>query len=347
MVLLKMRGIKLIILLTIITISPLLISASDSFKEQQLTISSAYYFPDHKGFELMGDFAPVTYSPISTESESLRNLGSTWGGIELQATYKLSLTDDFLTGGTPLTSGNNIKKRLNFSITPVNFEVGGDITLTPIAFIALNLGSSVASGWEAIGIVGLGLNNSEGFNKDPFQGILSQTWFAGTFQFDTAALLNGDTTWKHIIIQSTHKILYKNFSIAGEDDPWTFQGSEGNNYNGFIYNHTTFLGYQMPLVLNMAGFIVETETNLFDNSQRSTMNSGGWGSDFIKIRLGTLFNFNFNENHSLAILPQITTRPHFTNDTVKNSYFANRKIDTNSPIYFDFERIAFVYNYKF
>lgn len=314
---------------------------------QTLSVASAYYFPDNQGYNLSGNTAPISYEPILANNDDERDLGSTWGGLELQGTYKLSLTEDFLTGGSALTKNNNIKYTFKGGLSPVNFDIGAEVTVTPIAFLDFTLGSTISSGWTAIGIVGLGLNNETGIVDDSFQGILSQTWITGTFKFDTAAIMSGDKTWKHIILLSSHKLTYKYFSAAGENDPWAFQGGEGDNYNGYTYTSTSVLAYQMPLVLDMAGILVETETNIFNNSDRSTMADGGWGSDFVQVRFGGIFNLKFNDNHSFAILPQFITRPHYTDDTVNASYFEDRKINTDSPIYYDFDRIAFNYTYKF
>ena len=103
----------------------------------------------------------------------------------------------------------------------------------------------------------------------------------------------------------------------------------------------------MPLILNMAGILVETQQNIGSVATMSTMENGGWGSDFTKIRLGGLFYLKFNEQHSLTIIPQIATRVRYSDDSVKELYFANRKTDTDSPIYYDFDRIAIVYTYNF
>ncbi len=350
MVLLKMRGVKQFTLFLFIFCSAIFsIYSIESGTEMSLSVGSAYYFPDNKGYNLNGDLAPITYSPIPASDTTERDLGSTWGGAELQGTYKFTYTMPFMTGGSSLTKDNSLKVSPKFSLSPVNFDIGIETTFTPIAFLDFTIGSTISSGWQAIGIVGLGLNNdpSSKPKSDSFQGILSQTWLSGTFKFDTAAILSGDTTWKHLIILTSHKITSKYFTAAGSNDPWTFQGSEGDKFNGFLYSSTSVVAYQMPLILEMAGVLVDTETNLFDNSSRSTMSSGGWGSDFVQVRFGGLLNFKFNDKHSLAILPQMINRVRYTDSTVKEGYFANRKVNTNSPIFFDFDRIAFSYTYKF
>lgn len=347
--LLRMRELKRLILLLFTLLLPMTVFSENSDNvDQSFSVGSAYYFSDNKGYDLSGMFAPISYSPIYAINDNERDLGTTWGGAELKGTYKISLTEDFLTGGSALTADNSIKYTFKADLTPVNFETGGEVTLSPIAFLDFTLGSTIASGWTAIGIVGLGLYDEDtGTNEDAFQGVLSQSWLTGTFKFDTAAIMSGDKTWKHIIILTSHTLKYKYFSAAGEDDSWVYQASEADNYNGFTYSTTSVLAYQMPKKLNMIGILVDTDTNLFSNSERSTMDSGGWGSDFVEIRFGGLFNIKFNENHSLAILPQLITRPHYTDETVSYSNFLDRVIDTDDPFYIDFDRIALNYTYKF
>ncbi len=346
MELLKTKGGRVITLL--ICLMPIALFAdSDYRKDQSITISSAYYFPDQQGYELSVDIAPVTYNVIEATNDLERDLGSSWGGVELQATYNFSLTRDFLTGGTALTKDNNLKYSFKTNISPVSMEQSAEVILTPIAFLDFNAGTSLATGWKALGIIGLGLNNESDKLPldDPFQGVLSQTWLTGTFKFDTAALLSGDTTWKHVVILSSHKMMYRYFSGANQNESWAYQGGT-NNFNGFKYNHTSFIGYQMPLILEKAGFLIETDCNLFDVSELSPINDEGWGSDFLKVRLGALFNLVFDNGGNIAIIPQYTNRVRYTDESLKRIHFADREAQAGSPTYWDFERLAIVYGLK-
>ena len=344
----KMRGVRLAIVL--FSISYILIAKENiGVIEESLTTSSAYYFPNHRGLNLSGGFAPIEYSVVEADKDTRRNIGSTWGSVELKETYKLSLTTPFITGNSSLTKGNNIKYTGIFSISPVTVEVGGEIALTPIAFLEFKLGGSTSSGWTVIGINGLGLNsvNNKLPDPDPFQGAMSQLWLTGTFKFDLAAILQGDTTWKHIILLSSHTVKYRNFSAAGDNDPWIYQGDNADNFNGLRYHHTSFLGYQMPLVLNMAGLLVETQENISSVADKSTMDSSGWGSDFRRVRFGGLFNLKIDSHSSLTLLPQFSTAIRYVDDSVRELYFENRVTDRNNPTFIYFDRIAIVYTYKF
>ncbi len=343
----KTRGIKLLVLL--ILVSNPIFSASDYAISQSLVVSSAYYFPNSGGYLLESDFAPIYYSKIEADSGSQRDLGSTWGAAELKISYKKNYTKNILTGTSFLTKENSIKYSFIGEISPVTVESGGEITMTPIAFFDIALGSTLATGWSAIGVIGLGLNNKDSKlpNSDAFQGVLSQSWLSGTIKFDTAAVLPGDKTWKHLILLSRHKLTYRHFSAASSGDPWIFQGGEGDRYNGFTYNHTSFLGYQMPLLIEKVGFLIESKYDLHRSNNASRVSDGGWGSDFLQLSLGALFNLKLSKQHSISIISQFKNNRRYTDSTNREIYFKNRKVDANSPEYWKFDRIALIYTYNF
>lgn len=348
MVLLKMRGVRLLTVLLIAVINSISISADANYvKDESITVSSAYYLPDHKGYNLDGTFAPITYSPVLAENDNERNLGSTWGAVELMGNYKINLKKDFLTGGSALTKDNSLKHTFTFGLSPVDVSFAINNSISPIAFLEFALGTSLATGWKAIGVDGLSVyTDPNGADTEPLQGVYSKTWLSGTFQFDLAAVMSGDTTWKHIVILSNHNINFNYFSAAGENDPWIYQGGDAT-FNGFQYDHSSFIGYKMPLVLEMTGLLIETGVNLFDYAKKSKVDESGWGSDYLELKLGALFSFKLSEHQSIVILPQFKRNIRFTDVTVKDKYFANRVVDTDNPTFWDFDRIAFSYSYKF
>lgn len=331
-----MKGVRLLLFIALSLISYIY---SDNFftMEQSLSTSMAYYFPDHGGYSLDGDFAPVTYKVLEGE-EGERNLGSSIGGFELIEEYKISLSRGFLQGESFLTKDNKLKVTGKAKLSPVTTGVDLDLLVTPIAFLDFYIGTGLDTGWYALNVVGLGLNSQGSTpDKEPFQGVLSQTWAGGTFKFDLAAVLPGDKTWKHVVLLSNHKITYKHFSAAENNESWVFQGADG--FNHLEYKHTSLLGYQMPILLETAGLLVETTSKLTGHKS--------FNKDFVKVRFGGIFNLKFNDRYSLAILPQFTTRERYTDSSVKEEHFTNREVDTTSPIYYDFERIALSYTYKF
>ena len=119
----------------------------------------------------------------------------------------------------------------------------------------------------------------------------------------------------------------------------------GENFNGFMFYGTYFLGYQMPLALNTVGILLETEQNLGHVKDLSTMDSTGWGSDHVLITVGPVFNFTLSESGSLAVLVQFRRERLY--DEIDDSIFANYYENRHAVgTYWDFYRIAFSYGLK-
>ena len=171
------------------------------------------------------------------------------------------------------------------------------------------------------------------------QGVVLNTWFGGTFQFDLAALLPGD--WTHVVTLLSPSLQYAWFSRAVKGQAWMFEADNGENFNGWKFLGSYFLGYKMPLALELAGLLLETEQNIGYVHELSTTASGGWGSDFLLLTLSPVLNFRLTEHSTLAVLFQFRRERLYTSDTVFYAYYANRKY---SGTYWDFYRIAFSYS---
>jgi hypothetical protein len=100
----------------------------------------------------------------------------------------------------------------------------------------------------------------------------------------------------------------------------------------------------MPLVLNTAGMLLETEQWLGDVAAYGTMADGKWGSDFVSLNFGPLFNFTLGEKSTLAVLVQFKTAQKWTDATTQLRYFENRVFES---VYLYFNRVAFSYSLSF
>ena len=120
-----------------------------------------------------------------------------------------------------------------------------------------------------------------------------------------------------------------------------FEGDKGENFNGFKLYGSYFLGYQMPLVLDMAGVLLQTSQNLGYVRDLSTKSSGGWGSDYVQITVGPVFSFDLSENSSLTLLIQFRRERLYTDSTIFYNYYENRSY---KGTYWDLRRIAFSYS---
>lgn len=348
MELLKMRGVKVLFLTLLLTSAPLLFSESGYDFNSSIGVESAYYFPDHSGYNLIDtdNFAPITYEVVEGE-EGERNLGSTWGGAELQAKYNFSFKKPFLTGGSELTQSNSLKHSFTLNLSPVDVGFSINNTFSPIAFLEFSLGTKVATGWnfETLGAVGLS-RNLDGVDREQLEGIFSETWFSGTFQFDLAAVMGGDTTWKHVILLSNHNLQYKHYTAAGVDEPWIYQADAGQTYNGFKYKTSNFIGYQMPIKLNMTGLLIETNTNLGSNAERGTLDKTSWGSNDNELAIGWVNSLTLSDNLSMVIMPQLKRKVRYSDETIQNEYFTDRETNSENPYYWDFHRVAITFSYK-
>lgn len=344
----KKRGVSLITLLILISSGSILFAEKRYELTSSIGMESAYYFPDQNGYNLSDSdtFAPITYEIIEGE-EGERNLGSTWGGAELQTKYNITLEKPFLTGGSVLTESNYLKHSVTINLSPVDVGLSLNNTFSPIAFLEFSLGSKVATGWnfEALGAVGLS-KNLDGEETEQFGGVYSETWLSGTFQFDLAAVLGGDMTWKHIVFLSNHNFQYKHYTGAEADEPWTYQADGGQNFNGFKYKTSNFIGYQMPLILDMTGILLETNMNLGSNAERGTISDASWGSDDDGLSIGWVNSLKLSEKLSMVIMPQFKRNVRYTDETVKEEYFINREVNVDSPYYWDFQRIAITFSYS-
>jgi hypothetical protein len=321
--------------------------AEGTERSTSFTLEGAYSPADNWGYGVGdGGFAPISYDPVENTAfffspDEGRDLGSPWGSAKIQALLTHRIAVPFLAGAGSLTSGNNIAFTFTGALSPVSARLEAQATLTPIAFLNVFAGVMMGTGWD------IGLFNGMGLNADgsgipesaSFQGIVSNLWAGGTFQFDLAAVVPGK--WTHLVVLVRPKLQYAFFSGAGRDQAWMWEADGGENFNGFQLHGTYFLGYQMLSVLDTAGFLVETKQNLGYVKDLSPMDSGGWGSDHVEITVSPLFNLAFSDSSSVTILFQFRRERLYDEPSIFANYFRNRSaIGT----YWDFYRIALSYN---
>lgn len=323
-----------------------LATVSATAADLALNVQAAYYIPNWAGFDADG-FAPPEYSVKEGNDapDAKRDLGSTWGGAEAKAAVSISQKFPFLVGSGPLMEGNNLRLKGAAEFSPVSFNAVGQVSLTPIAFLVFDAGTSLGTGWTAGPFRGLGINPEGNGESDidltPFGGLVYRIWGAGTFQFDLAAVVPGD--WNHVVMVASAKVEHKAYTGAGSKEAWLWEADSGENFNGAKLAMTYVLGYQMPLMVNMVGIIADSEEWLGDVRDYSTMKDG-WGSDFRTWQVGTLTNFKLGEKDSLAVLVQFKRVRDYTEETTRNRDFRTRLYD---DAYWYFNRVAFSYTRTF
>lgn len=319
-----------------------LLALSLSAADASFNLLGAYYFSDHAGYEASG-FAPPDYSVLSGGAGE-RDLGSSWGAAEAKATFSVSERVPFFVGDGPLFSGNNVRGRFGLELSPVSANGVGQLSFTPIAFLVLDAGLGLGTGWSIGPFRGLAVNPADSnaeLDLRSFGGAVWRVWGAGTFQFDLAAVVPGE--WSHLVFLATAKVEYEAFTGAGADEAWLWEADLGENFNGAKFWGSYVVAYQMPARLNTVGLVAESEEWLGSIRGKSPMSSG-WGSDFRIWQLGALAGFSLGERDSLALLAQFKLRPDWTDATTRLRYFGDRDYE---GAYWYFNRVAFSYTRRF
>jgi hypothetical protein len=266
---------------------------------------------------------------------------------------KLGLTDrhsyPFLQGESPLTEDNNITLAVTREISPISINGIFEAVWTPIAFFQLTAGGRLGTGWniELFGsnVYGIGLNKSGNDGKakisgSAFDGLLWKMQMGTVFQFDLAAIFPGD--WNHIIARTYHEINYKGYTRAKRNQAWYFENDDGENCNGFNYYGNFLIGYQMPIILNLAALLAEMDLYLYDTPGRSN-----WGDDLIRWTFSGIFNLAVSRQIDITMIAQFRTRRNFLESDWKDLYYRNRTINSSDPLRLEFYRVAAALTYKF
>ena len=249
-----------------------------------------------------------------------------------------------LVGNGALTSGNNLQIKAAAEISPVSVNGTAEFRLTPIAFLQFVAGGSVGSGWNIPIANGLRKNeranaHDSEFTGGPLDGIVWSVRGGGLFQFDLAAVMPGD--WHHLVFQTYHEAKYRALTSASSDDSWLYESDSGENRNGWNYYGNYFLGYQMPIVLNTAGVLIEEDLYLFNTDGRSF-----WGDNLPRWTFGPLFNFTVTKNLLLAVLVQAHSMRNFTEETKDFTFYQNRQISDSNKLRIEFYRAALNLTWK-
>lgn len=356
-----MKKIKLLFLSLIMIGCTVLLIAEDTEKEDSgkiehstsVGVDFAYYFPTQKGFGQVGGFLPISYKPAVDPDDKDNTVGSTWGGAEFQAKIKHGIKIPCLQGENPLVADNNVKFNFTGNLAPVALYGTAAAVLTPIAFLNFEVGATVGTGWHLI-FNGLGDNDNGEISEKSFPGAVIEVFGSGTFQFDLAAVVPGD--WNHVVTQVNAKFMYKMFTseMAMDGGSWQWLNDSGENLNGWLYKGTYFLGYQMPTMVNLVGFLVTTEQMIGKNSEispiagvdedKTAIADNGWGSDFVEVTFGPIANIAFNDQHNLTVELRFKNGLDYLDNTFFEKYYKNKVVE-DTYLYFD--RIGLSYSYSF
>lgn len=238
---------------------------------------------------------------VKTGDDHFSSVNGPFDGIKGIGRYNVSYAIPTPLGTHPLLSGADVELTGSLELSPISFGSKFDVEFTPLPFIVLNAGASIASGWTFFGVLeGMSIydwNKQDYKDLTPFAHYHYDLWFSGTIQFDTGVFIEGD--WSHVVAFANYKVLYE--ALTGVDDGRVWQWQENaNKANGWAYDFSFFLGYQMPLVLNMVGAMAEFSGHYDKNDYGLIQDT--FDGDFMTIDLSLMLSFKFNKANTLSTL---------------------------------------------
>ncbi|MEE0879557.1 MAG: hypothetical protein UH788_09830 [Treponemataceae bacterium] len=299
-------------------------------------------------FILITDFAyypkssPVAMGLPQDDVSRFAPLDGFYSAVEARVTGKMDYKIPTPFGTNPLVKGNNVTISPALEISPVTLMPQFFVAFTPIAFLKFTASAKIGTGWDFIGIKGMGdLDSAENGYKSltPFKNYFYEFRLSNLFQFDVGAIVPGD--WTHVVMQASYDILYTGLTGVENGTPWIWQAS-GEKANGWNYYSQIILGYQMPLVLQTVGLQFEL-SGYYDEASFDAKYLD-WNPSFMRVNINPICILKFNENHSLTIQTRFSSRRGFSSD--KGSSATNFNLDYNGREWW-FERIAFSYAYSF
>ncbi len=264
--------------------------------------------------------------------------------METKAKLTETVRIPLLAGGGALTKDNNLQIAGAAELSPVSVNGTLKATLTPIAFLQFSLGGSVGSGWNIPFADGLRKNepvlDSSGnrtgaarLTGGAFDGLVWSVTGGALFQFDAAALAPGD--WHHVVFQTYHAARYRALTSAGSDESWLYEADAGENRNGWNYYGNYFLGYRMPLRIDLVGVLVEEDLYLY-----GTDGGSRWGDDLSRWTFGPVVDCAVSDRLSASVLAQWHTMRNFTAETENLDFYQDRDMEGGDGRRLEFYRVA-------
>jgi hypothetical protein len=239
-----------------------------------------------------------------------------------------------LQGDHPLFAENNINVKLDFALSPIWAGMSGNAELTVFPFLLFTVGGSAGTGWNyelagEIPLIGLGINKrknaddkNDGVIGNGFDGIAWDLHVGSMLQIDLAAFFPGD--WNHIIAQVYNEVQYFAYTKADDNEFWYYLCDDGLNRNAFRHKFTAFVGYMMPIFVDLVGIQLEGILPFYNNEI---------GSDITDIAYSFTNSFiaNFKINKTWSIMTIACLKNGFK-DPITSSY--ERK--------WEFDRVQFI-----
>lgn len=299
-------------------------------------------------FILITDFAyypksvPTVMGNPQDEISRFAPLDGFYSAVEARVTGKMDYKIPTPFGTNPLVKGNNVTITPALELSPVTIMPQLFVAFTPIAFLKFTASAKIGTGWEFIGIKGMGILDTPetGYvSLNPFENYFYEFRLTNLFQFDLGAIIPGD--WTHVVTQATYEIMYTGLTGVENGTPWIWQAS-GEKANGWNYYSQIILGYQMPLVLQTVGLQFEI-SGYYDQASFDSAYVE-WNPAFTRVNINPICILKFNDKHSLTIQSRFSSRRGFSSGAGSDA--TNFNLNYNGREWW-FERVALSYSYSF
>ncbi len=292
-------------------------------------------------FSTSTDFAFYPKSDYVAGETHFAPLTGIYSGLEGRITANYSLTIPTPLGEHWLLNSANLNVKPSFEITPVSAKPAIDVTWTPLPFIVFSTGASAGTGWNLVGLQGMGYFNEDTVKYDdatPFTAWFYKFYVQGTFQFDFGAIFPGD--WTHVQLMYTYQAYYHGLSGANNGDAWIWQCS-GKRANGWQNYQSLILAYGIPNdVLKRVGVMCELDGFYSSDAFKYER----YNSNFKSISISPLAQFQFGERDSLNFLVGFSSRRSFVEDHTDGN---EELFLTYAGYEWFFNRIALSWNHRF
>ncbi|MGN0729961.1 hypothetical protein [Treponema sp.] len=213
-----------------------------------------------------------------------------------------------------LVKNSNIVLCGGLELTPVSLRPMMSLRFTPVPFAALSTGSSVGIAWnqgDLNGMKKLDDSSMELKSLSFTEHVYYDFWGKGTLMFDTGEIIKGD--WTHIVLLAEFQLIYKGLSGISDGTVWTWQ-TENNLANGWQYELSCIVGYQMPLALRMAGVMANCHAHLDSDDYGKYSSPGKYDGDFVYSNISGFFEIDFGKKDFAYFLVGFSSRQSFRED---------------------------------
>jgi len=304
------------------------------------------------GMPAKNRFNPTSYESVDYTDEGDPNgehhttEGRIIGGVNSVPLIELYLDYDFIfpffQKDNFLMKNNFIKLSLHNQLSVVTYNIGTSVTISPVAFLELQVGLLIGEAWAIPIAAGLGINDDGVIKRLDFAGPHLQAWFSPTLQMDLAYIMPEHVApFTHFFMLLTPQIKYQAFLGIPDDQPYMYQECPGEKMNGWNLLGRFMLGYRYFIIEDDVGedrtfikmrnknFIISGAilvwieyfnlTHLMDSPM-----SDGWGSDFCYISYGPVLRLDLPWNYFIQIFFLFGNEKTYSSETRGNLDFRDR-----------------------